>query len=504
MSGTSSLHSYENLITMGTGYGTEDTVQWILQPRGGPAKRGPRNFEHSVRKGIRLAEYEHVLGRYAELLNRIFPDGVARLWGATPAAVPWHTKAAAIRNQKVGDEVLFYAEGRFIAKARILGLMHSPELAAAVWGADEGQKTWEHIVALGDVVEIDIPAAPLLTTLVNRPDLRSLTCIPADVRQQHLALLNSLLDGLTPQAEHQPSEEKPTASVPRMRREELLHALGTLNADTSDEQHTRDASLTFLWALGRLVSGQRGMASRDLCAREVGPLLLDFGAQDVHFTLEYAFRHLQDSGLWQAEGTGDGATVGLQQDVMELLQKPLARAEAVGLLCSSSFQDVDQEALLERVGLAGYANAEGAVDGANAEPASGGEASSAGRGRRQVNGSRPDRDPHLAEQIKLIYGHRCQVCGERLETRFSHYSEAAHIQGVGRPHEGPDKLSNMLCLCPNHHVQFDKLFFFIDEDWNVRRSRDEKLIGALIRHPQHGIDEECVEYHRGLCGRSRY
>ncbi|GGQ45984.1 hypothetical protein GCM10010216_02620 [Streptomyces flaveolus] len=477
-------------------------MQWVLQPRGGPGKRGPQHFEHSVRKGIRLPEYGHVLGEHAELLNRIYPSGVARLWGATPAP-SWHTKAFAIRNQKVGDEVLFYADGRFIATARILGLMHSPELAAAVWGADEGQKTWEHIIALGDIVEVDVPAAPLLTKLVKQPILRSLTLIPADVRQRHLGLMNSLLDGQIPQADHHPPEEKPAASVPRMRREELLHALGTLNTDIPDEQHTRDASLTLLWAVGRLVSGQGRLAPRDLYAKEIGPLLADFGAPDVNFTLDYTFRHLQESGLWQTDGTSNSATVGLQQDVARLLQKPLARAEAIGLLCGSYFQDVDQEALLERVGLAGYANAEGAVEDGDGERKRG-ERPPAGRGRRQVNGSRPDRDPHLAEHIKLLYRHQCQVCGERLETRFSHYSEAAHIQGIGRPHGGPDKLTNMLCLCPNHHVQFDKLFFFIDEDWNVRRSRDEKLIGALIRHPQHVIDEDCVEYHRGLCGRSRY
>lgn len=503
MAGTNSLHWYENLITMGNGYSVEGTVQWILQPRGGRALRGPQHFEHSVRKGIRLAEYEHVLGGHAELLNRIFPSGVARLWGATPAAVAGNRKADAIRNEKVGDEVLFYTEGKFIAKARILGLIHSPELAEAVWGADEDHKTWEHIVALGDVVEIDIPAAPLLTKVINRRDLRSLTRIPADVRQQHLALLNSLLDGLIPEVDHQASEGKVTVSVPRMRREELLRALGTLDADAPDEQHTRDASLTLLWAVGRLVSGQSRLAPRDLYAKEIGPLLLDFGAQDVDVTLDHTFRHLQDTGLWQTQGADDStAAVGLKQDVARLLQKPLARAEVVGLLCTSYLQDADQEALLERVGLAGFANAEGTADDESGKRGSDG--SSAGTGRRPVHGSRPDRDPQLAEKIKALYGHRCQVCGERLQTRFGHYSEAAHIQGVGRPHEGPDKLSNMLCLCPNHHVQFDKLFFFIDEDWNVRRSSDGKLIGALIRRPTHHIDEACVEYHRGLCGRSRY
>ncbi|AMW15287.1 hypothetical protein A4E84_11825 [Streptomyces qaidamensis] len=104
----------------------------------------------------------------------------------------------------------------------------------------------------------------------------------------------------------------------------------------------------------------------------------------------------------------------------------------------------------------------------------------------------------------MLYQHGCQVCGVQLETRFGHYSEAAHIQGLGTPHDGPDRLSNMLCLCPNHHVQFDRLFLFIDEEWKVRRSRDGELISSLIRHPEHVIDEACVEYHRGLCGRSSY
>ncbi|MFJ3668197.1 HNH endonuclease [Streptomyces sp. NPDC090106] len=410
----------------------------------------------------------------------------------------------AIRDQKVGDEVLFCAGDRFIAKARILGLMHSPGLAAAVWGADEDQKTWEHIMALGEIVEIDVPAASLLTELVKQPILRSLTLIPAEVRRRHLALFNSLLDGQAPQAHHRSLDGKPAVSVPAMRREELLHALGTLDAGAPDEQHTRDASLMLLWALGRLVAGYNRLVPRDLCAREMGPLLLDFGAHDVDVALDHTFQHLQDTGLWHTESAGGGFAAGLKRDVARLLQTPLARAEAVGLLlCTSYFQDADQAVLLERVGLAGYANAEGTVDEESEEGAVG-ATPSASPGRRPVNGSRPDRDPRLAERIKLLHGHRCQVCGERLETRFGHYSEAAHIQGVGRPHKGPDRLSNMLCLCPNHHVQFDKLFFFIDEEWNVRRSRDEKLIRPLIRHPKHVIDQTCVEYHRGLCGRSRY
>ncbi|MET7474720.1 HNH endonuclease [Streptomyces sp. NPDC005648] len=491
-------------MVMGNGYGAQaifdpGSVQWVLQPRGGRPKRGPQNFEHSVRQGIRLEKYGHVLGGHAELLKGIFPDGVARLWGASPCDTPWHVKAVCIRDQKVGDEVLFYDKGKFIAKARILGLLQNRELAAAVWGAEEGQKTWEHVMALGDIVEFDVPAAPLLRELVNRDDLRSLTLIPAASRQRHLGLLNNLLAGEEVKAP-QPSAAKKTKSAPPMRRDELLHALGTLDAGISEQEATRDVSLTLLWAIGRLASGQSRLVPRDVCAKELGPLLLDFGVGDVNFTLEHTLGHLRRTGLWEAE-TED--TVGLKTEVARLLQKPLTRAEAIGLLRGFYLSGVDQEELLERVGLAGYANASGEPgDETNGQQT--GEEASEGRGRRQVNGSRPDRDPRLAEEVKRIYEHQCQICGEALETRFSHYSEAAHIQGVGSPHEGPDKLSNLLCLCPNHHVQFDKLFLFIDEDWNVRRSRDGKHLWTLRRDPKHHLDEKHVEYHRGLCGRGTY
>lgn len=486
---------------MGNGYGAEaifdpDLVQWVLQPRGQRSKRGPQHFEHSVRQGIRLADYEHVLGEHAELLKGIFPDGVARLWGATSCETPGHAKAVAIRGQKVGDEVLFYGEGNFIAKARILGLLRSHQLAAAVWGVDEDQKAWEHVMALGDIVEYDVPvpAASLLLELVKNKTLRSLTLVSAFERRRHLGLLNNLLGEHASQT-RRPSKAKRAASVTRMRRDELLHALGTLDAGLPEKRRTRDVSLALLWAIGRSASGH-SLMPEDVCRNEVGPLLLDFGSRDVNFTLEHTFRHLRSTGLWESAG-------GLQREAARLLRKPLTRAEAIGLLCSSYLQDVDQEELLERVGLAGYGNASGtladeAAEGENEETPSG------GRRRRQVNGSRADRDPRLAEEIKSLYQHQCQICGERLETRFSHYSEAAHIQGVGMPHDGPDALSNLLCLCPNHHVQFDKLFLFIDEDWNVRQSRDGKFFKSLIRSPRHAIDEKCVEYHRGLCGRGAY
>ncbi|MFC8671168.1 HNH endonuclease [Streptomyces griseorubiginosus] len=494
----------------------DDSVQWLLQPRGGPEVRGPRNFDRSIRKGIWLADYDRVLGQDAEQLKRHFPDGLARLWGATPLKKETHPKGTALRGRKVGDEVLFYAEKEFIARARVLGLLRNPELARAIWGEQKDGRTWEHIMALG-VVEFKIPAAPILTALAVGKEVRYLRLVRAAERRRHLELLDTLVGGNATAVGQPTSGEAAVAAAVKLGREELLHALGALDASVPEESRTRHGSLTLLWSISRLVSGQSRLVSWRDFKTEIGPLLLEFGRSGTGAAPEDPFQHLRSSGLWEVEGA-DGAgldsplatasaesdiSAGLRPEVAKLLKQPLTRAEAIGLLCITYFQDVDQGALLTRLGLAGYAHASGNA-GEEAEDREGRD-EVIGRGtRRPVNSSRPDRNLRLVEEIKLLYQQGCQVCGVRLETRFGHYSEAAHIQGLGTPHDGPDKLSNLLCLCPNHHVQFDRLFLFIDENWNVRRSRDRELISLLIRHPEHVIDEKCVEYHRGLCGGSRY
>jgi putative restriction endonuclease len=476
--------------------------------------RGPQHFDHSVRRGIRLSQYAHVLGAHAEELSRMFPEGVARLWGSTPTQLTGNAKAIALRDRKVGDEVLFYAQNTFVARARILGLLRNRDLAAAVWGVDEEtDSTWEHIMALGDVVEFAMPAEPLLTALAMTPPLRSLTLVRAAERRRHLALLDGALGGRAPATEGQSASDGDlVAPVERMGRGDLLRALGTLQADVAAERHTRHEPLTLLWAIGRLVSGQDRLAPSDVYQRHLAPLLREFGSPDVTVSLEYPFRHLCGSGLWEVEGAEhrdldpvsiaasvqSGPRAGLQRAASRLLRQPLARAEAIGLLCTTYFGDVDQEELLARVGLGGYAHASGADDDDENHEGSGRSARRGGR--RKVTVTRPDRDQRLVDRVKLLHRHQCQVCGLRLETRFSHYSEAAHIKGLGEPHNGPDEISNLLCLCPNHHVQFDTLAIFIDEDWNVRRSKDGERIGALRRHLSHEIDERHVEYHRGLCG----
>jgi hypothetical protein len=75
--------------------------------------------------------------------------------------------------------------------------------------------------------------------------------------------------------------------------------------------------------------------------------------------------------------------------------------------------------------------------------------------RAEMTIQRIVRSSAVTEQVKEMYDHCCQVCGSRIQTRAGFYSEGAHIRPLGRPHDGDDVVHNVLCLCPNHHVQLD-------------------------------------------------
>jgi putative restriction endonuclease len=71
------------------------------------------------------------------------------------------------------------------------------------------------------------------------------------------------------------------------------------------------------------------------------------------------------------------------------------------------------------------------------------------------------------------------------------YSEAAHIRALGKPHLGPDTVDNILCLCPNHHVLFDRGSIWIDADHVVQP------LGTPLRNlDANKINPQHLEYHR--------
>lgn len=104
----------------------------------------------------------------------------------------------------------------------------------------------------------------------------------------------------------------------------------------------------------------------------------------------------------------------------------------------------------------------------------------------------------VAHQVKKMYSHACQICGGVVETPSGPYAEGAHIKPLGRPHDGPDVLGNILCLCPNDHVRFDLGYFVVSSSARVVRNESGEELGELRVDDRHDLREDCLAYHRSL------
>ena len=93
-----------------------------------------------------------------------------------------------------------------------------------------------------------------------------------------------------------------------------------------------------------------------------------------------------------------------------------------------------------------------------------------------------ERNIQLVKKIKNQYDNTCQICGTKLKIKKDlFYSEVHHIKPLGSPHNGPDKLENMICVCPNHHVLLDMGAIELELD-------DLQVLN-------HKIGDEFISYH---------
>lgn len=114
------------------------------------------------------------------------------------------------------------------------------------------------------------------------------------------------------------------------------------------------------------------------------------------------------------------------------------------------------------------------------------------------------RNQILAAKLKALYRHECMACGGTVVIGLApqrRYAEAAHIKPLGMPHNGPDKSGNMLVLCPNHHLQFDRGIISIEQvgaavQFMSRISGDATHRKTIKLHSSHSLDPDCVRWHK--------
>lgn len=119
-------------------------------------------------------------------------------------------------------------------------------------------------------------------------------------------------------------------------------------------------------------------------------------------------------------------------------------------------------------------------------------------GRRETRVNRVIRDSALSRFLKSLYSHQCQIC--KFTFRFTagrRYAETHHIKPLGWKHNGIDKETNMIVLCPNHHAMMDFGAIAIHPEHMTLISVDttytehQKPI-ELMKHP---VDRDFLEYH---------
>jgi hypothetical protein len=111
--------------------------------------------------------------------------------------------------------------------------------------------------------------------------------------------------------------------------------------------------------------------------------------------------------------------------------------------------------------------------------------------REEVTIYRILRDTNVSRRVKALHRYKCQLCGYTMTLPDgSYYAEAHHIRPLGKPHNGPDAMDNILCLCPNHHAEMD---------YGVRKLESKDLAAVT----GHSVNADHVGYHNGNIFKSK-
>ena len=110
--------------------------------------------------------------------------------------------------------------------------------------------------------------------------------------------------------------------------------------------------------------------------------------------------------------------------------------------------------------------------------------------------NRLNRNVALSEKVKKTYDFKCQVCNVKLNSPSGPIAIGAHIKPLGMPHNGPDVIQNMLCLCPNHHDQLDYYSFYIDPENLEIIGLNELKNKKLTINPKHKIEKDFLTYRK--------
>ena len=95
------------------------------------------------------------------------------------------------------------------------------------------------------------------------------------------------------------------------------------------------------------------------------------------------------------------------------------------------------------------------------------------------------RDSQKSRHVKFLHKYKCQLltCEYTIDLADgSRYAEAHHVKPLGKEHNGPDNLDNIVCLCPNHHAACD-------------HGAIQLVASELRQVAGHVVRQEFIDYH---------
>jgi putative restriction endonuclease len=251
--------------------------------------------------------------------------------------------------------------------------------------------------------------------------------------------------------------------------------------------------LLLLYALGRLQRlGSNAPTPYAEAEKPLDALLAEFGPPHPT-TSVYPFHHLTSDGLWVVKtSTGEGspgatktamrqATGELAPDfAAALLDDPDLHSAIAHHLLDDNFPQTLHQDICDAVGL------DFTVADETAKTIT-------------VTTTKKKRDPEFRAKVLMAYEKACAICGfDAVLDGDTPGLEAAHVRWFNI--DGPDEVSNGLCLCSLHHKLFDKgavgltpEHFIAVSARFIAKSEATKhfvlsLVGKPISEPQAGFD----------------
>ncbi|NSC23584.1 restriction endonuclease [Streptomyces albus subsp. chlorinus] len=235
-----------------------------------------------------------------------------------------------------------------------------------------------------------------------------------------------------------------------------VERVSALRQWTSGEERAPHKPLLLLYALGRHQSEPERALRYTEVERDVAHLLREYGPPRST-SPGYPFHHLVNDGVWEVRTDAGRGSPG---PGVRLLRESGARGRLAPQLRTALDEDPALLPTLARTLLELHfppsLHEDIAADaGLDLEAADGARVAV----RRLVRD--PRRAARLREQVLEAYGGRCAFCGfDGALGRRPVGLEAAHVRWWA--YQGPDHLTNALCLCSLHHKLFDKGVLGID------------------------------------------